>query len=148
MTHATSPLKHRKLDRDRDLHELLEYLLDSACRRQLWTLFIDHRGCLGDPVLPMADYPADPGRLVEVEGHGALTNASLLAAAIEQQRSLSGNAAVVLVWERPGDEAMTRADRAWAVALGRGAAQAGVPLRAQFLLHDGGLKRLRPDDLV
>lgn len=148
MTDARTTLKDRILDHDDELRDLLELLLQRANRRQLWLTFIDERGCLGDPLMPMDDYPDDPAELITTEDLGEVTQAHLLMQRMGMFREITGNASVVLVWERLGSAAVDADDRAWARAMRESARTLDVPLRAQFVLHGGGVRQLHPDDYV
>ncbi len=75
-----------------------------------------------------------------------MTHAHLLSQRIGMLRELTGNAAVVLVWERLGSEVVDDDIRLWARAMKREAARLGIPLRAQFLLHTHGVRQLHADD--
>ncbi|WP_460519815.1 hypothetical protein [Humibacter antri] len=143
-----SPLHERMLDRDDDLGSFLEFLLLRANRRQMWLLFLDDRRRLGDPIMPMDDYPENPDGLVSTDDLGELPHARLLMHRAEMCRELTNNAAIVLVWERLGPCPIDENTRAWASAMAEAARDIGVPLRAQFLLHDGGIRQVHPDDYV
>jgi hypothetical protein len=121
-------------------------LLQRANQRQFWLLFIDGRGRIGEPLMPMADHPQDPLEQVTAEDLGEVTHAHLLSQRIGMLRELTGNAAVVLVWERVGDEVVDDGVRVWARSMKREAARLGIPLRAQFLLHTHGVRQLHADD--
>ncbi|MCE4027451.1 MULTISPECIES: hypothetical protein [unclassified Microbacterium] len=142
-------LRDHVLTGDDDLRDALELLLQRANQRQFWLLFIDGRGRLGEPLMPMADYPADPLEVVSIDELGDVAQAHVLAHRIGMLRELTGNAAVVLVWERIGDATVGGEDddvRLWARALRRQTSSLGIPLRAQFLLHDRGVRQLHADD--
>jgi len=142
-------LRDRALDDDDDLRDAVELLLQRANQRQLWLLFIDGHGRLGEPLMPMADYPSDPLEVVPIEDLGDVSQAQVLAHRIGMLRELTGNAAVVLVWERIGDATVGGEEddvRLWARAMRRQASVLGIPLRAQFLLHPRGARQLHADD--
>ncbi|HWV49340.1 MAG TPA: hypothetical protein VN035_07780 [Microbacterium sp.] len=146
MTDANSTLKDLILDRDDDLRDLLHVLLRQANLRQMWLLFIDEHGRLGDPLMPMNDYPDDPHEEVEVDDLGAVDQAHLLMHRSGLLREATGNASLVLVWERVGPSTLDDDDRAWASAMADAAVSLGVPLRAQFLLHNRGIRQIHADD--
>ncbi|WP_251447409.1 MULTISPECIES: hypothetical protein [unclassified Microbacterium] len=142
-------LRDLALDDDDDLRDAVELLLHRANQRQLWLLFIDGRGRLGEPLMPMADYPSDPLEVVPIDDLGDVAQAQALAHRIGMLREITGNAAVVLVWERVGDARVGGEEddvRLWARAMRRQASSLGVPLRAQFLLHAYGVRQLHADD--
>ncbi|UUT35522.1 hypothetical protein [Microbacterium elymi] len=55
-------------------------------------------------------------------------------------------AQAVFSWERPGGPQVGAEERAWARGLGAACARAGVRVRAQFVVHDRGVRVLAPDD--
>lgn len=142
MTDTTLPLKDRPLKTTEDLRALLELLLDKASRRQLWLMFIDDRGCLGDPLIPIGDYPDDPTAMTSVDDLGEVSEAKLLMHRFGRLREVTGNQAIVLVWERVGSSIVGVEDREWARAMSAAAASLDAPLRAQFMLHNRGVREL------
>ena len=148
MTDANTTLRDLVLDHDDDLRDLLQVLLRQANRRQMWLLFIDEHGRLGDPLIPMDDYPDDPHEEVAVDDLGGVDQAHLLMHRGGMLCEATGNESVVLVWERVGPSTVDEDDRAWASAMADAAAALGVPLRAQFLLHNRGIRQLHPDDYL
>lgn len=148
MIDANTTLKDLVLDHDDDLRDLLQVLLRQANLRQMWLMFIDEHGRLGDPLMPMDDYPEDPHEEVEVDDLGRVDQAHLLMHRSGMLREATGNASVVLVWERVGPSTLDEDDRAWASAMADAASSLGVPLRAQFLLHNRGIRQLHPDDYL
>lgn len=141
-------LRERVLAGDDDLAAFLKFLLLGANRRQMWLLFLDDRRRLGDPMMPMDDYPESPDGIVSTEDLGELPHASLLMHRAEMIRGVSNNSAIVLVWERPGPRSIDKETAAWARSMARAARELGAPLRAQFLLYDDGIRQLYPDDYV
>ncbi|MDT0158148.1 hypothetical protein Q9R19_10980 [Microbacterium sp. ARD32] len=141
-------LRDRVLHTDDQLRDLIQLLLQRANQRQLWLLFIDERGCLGDPLMPMADYPSDPLATVRVDDLGEVTESHLLIHRMGSLLKMTGNTGIVLVWEHPGRDAVRKADRAWARAMAEQAADLGIPLRAQFTLYGRGVRQLHPDDYL
>lgn len=148
MTDTNLPLKDRPLRSDEDLRVLLELITQRANRRQMWLLFIDDRGCLGDPIMPMADYPDDPAELTRADDLGELTHARLLMHRAGMLCEITGNVQVVLAWERVASSRIDADDRLWARAMHEAAADLGIPLRAQFLVHSGGVRQLQLDDFL
>lgn len=148
MTDVNRSPKDRPLRNDDELRELIELLLQRANQRQLWLMFIDDRGCLGEPIMPMADYPDDPEQLTHVDDLGTVSHAQVLMHRAGLFCEVTENVALILVWERPGSRSVRTEDRLWARAMHRQAAALGAPLRAQFLLHDHGVRQLRPDDYL
>lgn len=147
MNNETS-LRDRILHTDDQLRDMIELLLREPNQRQFWLLFIDERGCLGDPLMPMAGYPQDPTEAVRVDDLGEVSQAHLLMHRIGQLREMTGNAQVVLVWEQPGVDTVRDAERSWARAMAEQAVDLDVPLRAQFTLYERGVRQLHPDDYL
>ena len=148
MTETRNPLKDLVLDHDDTLRDVLQVLLQSAIRRQMWLMFMDDRGCLGDPLMPMDDYPDDPNEVVDVDDLGSVTEAHVLMHRAGMLREMTGNVSVLFAWERVGNETITDDDRAWARAMADAAQTLGVPLRAQFIVHSDGVRQLHPDDYL
>lgn len=148
MTDTTPSLKDRPLETTEEVRTLIESLLDRASGRRLWLLFIDGRGCLGDPLIPMDDYPRDPAERTRTDDLGEIGHGSLLMHRIGMLREVTGNEAVVLVWERLGSAEVGADDRLWARAMLDAAAELDVPLRAQFVLHDTGVRELQLADIT
>ncbi|HCS61161.1 MAG TPA: hypothetical protein DIW46_07175 [Microbacterium sp.] len=148
MTETTNPLKDRVLDHDDDLRDVVELLLQRANQRQMWLMFMDERGCLGDPLMPMNDYPADPNYEVDIDDLGTVTEAHVLMHRAGLLREMTGNASIVLAWERIGTEMISDDDRNWARAMAEASRLLDVPLRAQFIVHARGVRQLHPDDYL
>ena len=111
-------------------------------------VFLDDRQRLGDPIMPMDDYPENPDGIVSTDDLGDLPHAGLLVHRAEMIRGVSNNAAIVFVWERLGPRSIDKETAAWARSMAQAARELGAPLRAQFLLHDGGIRQLYPDDYI
>ena len=136
----------RRLTTDADLEEFLGLLLRGAIRRQLWLIMLGPDDRVTGPLMPMDDYPQDPGEPCDTEDLGRAPSARVLADRAAFVCRMVGGRAIVLVWERPGPDKFTPADLAWAGAMARECAAAGARLRAQFVLHDGGVRPLTADD--
>ncbi|TQK18295.1 hypothetical protein FBY40_0782 [Microbacterium sp. SLBN-154] len=137
----------RVLRHDSDLEEVLELLLDRALNpRQMWLLFLDADGRLTGPIMPCDDYPLDPFRLDEIDDLGLLPCAEILAVWIGGLIAAIDAAQAVIVWERRGPREFTDDERAWAGAMAVECGAEGVGLRAQFVLHDDGIRQLTADD--
>lgn len=147
MNTDTDP-RTRVLHTDDQLRDMIDLLLQKANIRQMWLLFIDPAGRLGDPLMPMADYPHDPLELVRADDLGEVPQAQLLMQRTGMLREITGNAEVAFVWERRGDDVFRADELAWSRAMAEQAESQGIPLRAQFLLHDGGARQLHPDDYL
>lgn len=148
MTTANSSLRDRVLDHDDKLRDVLQILLQRANQRQMWLMFMDDRGCLGDPLMPMDDYPDDPNDVVEIDDLGSVSEAHVLMHRAGMLRELTGNVSVVIAWERVGSDSVMNSDRAWARAMAEASQRLEVPLRAQFIVHSHGVRQLHPDDYL
>ncbi|MGO2746095.1 hypothetical protein [Microbacterium sp.] len=148
MTKTNNSLKDRVLDHDDKLLDVLRVLLQCANQRQMWLMFMDDRGCLGDPLMPMNDYPDDPNDVVEIDDLGSVTEAHVLMHRGGMLRELTGNVSVVLAWERLGPDTVMKSDREWARAMAEAAQLLDIPLRAQFIVHSQGVRQLHPDDYL
>jgi hypothetical protein len=138
-------LRDQPLD-DARLHELVELMLSGAIRRQLWLLFLREDDRLGDPLMPTDEFPRDPHEPTVAPDLGPTTAAQLIAARMPVVCEAIGATQLVLVWERPGGDRFGSEERAWAAAMAHAMRASTVRLRAQFVLHDGGLRALTPDD--
>lgn len=136
----------RALARDDELEEVLELLLGSSIRRQLWLIFLDDEHRITGPLMPSEDVPRCPDGPVQTDDLGEMTWARLLGHRLSGIAEMIDAAQVVLVWERPGPNAFQVQDLAWARAMSHACAESGMALRAQFLLHDTGIRMLTLDD--
>ncbi|WP_449278978.1 hypothetical protein [Leucobacter sp. GX24907] len=134
------------LDTDARLQEVLGLLLGSADQRQTWLLVLgdDHR--LLDPLIPIEGLTEGPDETEETDDLGTVTAARVLAERASMIRELLEGASLVLVWERVGSEGFTTSDRAWAKAMAHECQAHGPTLRAQFVLHDDGIRQITADD--
>jgi hypothetical protein len=127
---------------DREVEERVATLLRRAARRQWWTLYLDDDDVQLPLLMPMAGYPERPDLPSGEGGTAAELIADRLSAVVEK----IGAAKVVFVWERPGGAESTPGDREWARALAEACRAEGVAVRAQLILHDGGVGWFAPDD--
>ncbi|QTX04137.1 hypothetical protein [Agromyces archimandritae] len=130
---------------DAMLEERMTELLRSALRRQWWTFFLDERGRFL-VAMPMADYPEDPDEPLSAPLGG--TPAELLADRLSEIREDAGAEAVVFAWERSGSSEISADDRAWALSLASACASRRVRVRAQFIVHDDGVRIIASDQRV
>ncbi|WP_345750777.1 hypothetical protein [Microbacterium rhizophilus] len=138
-------LREEPLD-DARLHELLELMLTAAIRRQLWLIFLNEDDRISDAIMPTDDFPRDPDEPTIAEDLGPVTAARLIAARMPLVCEAVGATQLVLVWEREGDAEFQAEELAWAAAMAEAVQATEVRLRAQFLLHDDGIRPLTPDD--
>lgn len=132
--------RERELTREEDLQEVLALLLDRAISPRFWLLLLDDRQRLLDPLMPIDDYPDCPDEVEDVPDLGPVSAAELLAQRFGTLRELLGAESAVLVWERVA--APTDADRRWPQALAAELSDAGVRVRAQFVLDAHGVAPL------
>ncbi len=127
----------RALTTDDDLQELLLGLLERANQRQLWLVMLDADRRITGPLMPLEGLPTAPQGASEI-----------LFDRLMQIADMVGAESIVLVWERCGPALVRTEDLAWARAAAEQAGRQGPVIRAQFILHDAGLRRLTPDDLI
>lgn len=144
----TTPIDAPSLTDDARLIEHFAPILDVANRRQLWIFFLDEDDRSGGIAIPIDDYPADPELLVTTADLGRRSAAELFGIRFAGLMREAQLAKIVLAWERPGGRLIDPQTRDWARAFGGALRAEGACLRAQLLLHDGGLRVLTPDDLV
>lgn len=146
----TDPNLHveRPLLTDDQLRLTLEDALEEAILSQLWFIFLDAGGRLTGPLMPGDGYPEEPSEVVDTDDLGPMSAAHLLGTRVQMIAEILGAASVALVWERPGSDALSPETRVWVRAMAYASRDIGLPLRAQLLLHDDGLRMLVPDDFV
>lgn len=132
----------RPITSDHDIQHRVAELLESAVRRQWWTMYLDEDDVQSPLLMPMAGYPERPDEPCGPEG----TAAQLMANRVAHIASEIGAAKVIFVWERPGNDLSTPLDRAWAAQLGDACRAEGLPVRAQLILHSHGVRWFAPDD--
>jgi hypothetical protein len=112
---------------DADLLETVSSLVGPAAHVQLWLFPLDADGVPLRVVIPIEDVPLDPAVMPR------------LGATVAEMAGTAGWASLVLVWERPGPAWLTTSEEAVAAAF---RAASGLPLRAEFLSHDTGVRRI------
>ena len=127
---------------DHDVQERIAELLQTAIRRQWWTLYLDEDDVQVPLIMPMSGYPERPDAPCGADG----TAAQLLASRLAQIMEEVGAAKLIFVWERPGRAESTPADREWARGLAEACRAVGLVVRAQLILHDRGVRWFAPDD--
>ncbi len=139
--------RERILSTDADLEEVVSLLLREAINpRQMWMLFFDAQKRSAGPLMPCDDYPAHPDDPTLTEDLGELGFAAVLAHRIASLVELLEAESVVFVWERPGSPAFRAEDLEWARAMADACNALHVRVRAQFRLHDRGVRLLTVDD--
>jgi len=112
-------------------------LIGPARNRCLWFLFVDPDGTQLPVVLPIDDYPPEPG-----------IEAPIMAEAVGEPMSAHDAAAVIVVWERVEGADASAGDRAWASALATAFAHADLAVRGQLICHRAGVRWFAPDDYL
>ena len=118
------------LDTDETLVATLTDLLEGAIRRQCWILPLDDEQRPAGGIVILEDVPIDPDP--EEVDHFA----SFVRRVLDETDSSSA----VVVWERPGGPELRMLEADWAAAV----AGTDLPLRAQLVLHDDGVRILDP----
>lgn len=113
-------------------------LIGRACRRQLWLLFLDERSVMLPTLMPTDELPSP------------LDDAAAAAVASMLRQALDGTPieSIILVWERPGGPVASAGDKQSAAALAWACADEGVPVRAQLISHDFGVRGLGPEEFT
>lgn len=143
-TRAMDP--EQPLQTDAELQDFLDGVLHEAAERQFWTFYLGPDDRLCGPVMPMNDHPDRPDELAETDDLGTVTFAQAMADRVNWIAEAVGAGSVVFVWERIGSERFGPYELAFARAMSHECADIGLRLRAQFLLHDVGLRQITPDD--
>ncbi|MBL3700939.1 hypothetical protein [Leucobacter luti] len=151
MTH-TIPSRdpEQRFDTVEQIERLLDPLLGRASQRQFWVLLFDAERRLLDPIMPFEGVPSDPDELSDTSDLGRVPFATVLRHRIAWLATTVGADSWVGVIERVGAERFTPADCAWARSMAApGAPGIGAPpVRAQFVLHDSGVRQLTADDYL
>lgn len=124
------------LTTDESVLERAHLLLAHAIRRQVWLMFLDEDDCQL-PVLIPSYVPRRPTR------HHRSNFPQLLGVLFEDADA----DAMVIAYERRGDDGLTDADRQWLTLIRDACARAAIPLRGPLLVHDGGVRWIAPEDL-
>jgi len=121
---------------DADIDGRVANMIGRACRSQLWLLFLDERSVMLPTVMPCDDLPSP------------LTDelANAIAAMLRQAVLGTPIESAVFVWERPGGPIAGERDRVSAARLAWACADAGVPVRAQLISHDFGVRAFGPEE--
>lgn len=140
MRHDTSPSPSPVLDTETALRDFLQHLLRRANIRQVWMFFLDREHRLVEPIMPMNDHPGFPDQLCETDDLGTVPFSRVFVHRSAYVLEMIGAASVVFVWERIGPPRPGALDLKWVRAIAGEASRQGLPVRAQFLLHSGGLR--------
>lgn len=119
---------------DHDLLRLAGEVIDAdgpgGGERLTWVLLLDDTERPLPMLMPVEGVPVDP------DPH----EIDRLATALDRLIEGTAAAEVVLIWQRPGDSAVRMHEADWAAGL----AAAGLPIRAQLLATDDGVRLLDP----
>jgi hypothetical protein len=126
---ALEALRDRPVRSDSDVVALVGALLLPVVRRQCWLLFLDEASVPVQLLVPIDDLPDTP------EDDGVQRFATTMAEVVPDV----GATHIVVAWERPGPPDPSDTDLAWSRAVDVALGRAGVPLRAQVLVHDDGV---------
>lgn len=143
-----SPDSLGSLHSDAELHGAIASILGSAAKRQAWMLYLDADQRLMELIMPFDGLPEDPLEREQVEDLGEVTHAELIATRIASIMELISATSMAIVWERLGSDRFQPEELAWAREYAHRAGSAGITVRAQFLLHDTGLRQITPDDYL
>lgn len=120
---------------DDDVLDLVRALIERPITRQCWVLFLDERAVPVSFVIPVSDLPWQPYEHVED-----------FAALVADIVGRVGAAEVVLVWERPAEPRLMPVDWEWVDACACAFDEHHVRLRAQVVVHAGGIAMVSLDD--
>lgn len=142
MTHDKTSNLDKILATDAELAAQLQSLLGRAQRRQLWLFFLSDDQRIVEPIMPMDDHPFFPDERCETDDLGEVPFSRLLTARVHGILEMIGAESVVFVWERPGPPKPGVLDVRWVQTIAAEAATLGVQVRAQYLLHSGGVRQV------
>lgn len=133
------------LDTDAQILDHAGSLLSTAIRRQTWLLFLDDDNLPVPLLIPIDGFPRVPGP------EGALPFVSNLT---REGLGIDG-LSMIVVWERPGGEALSNDEKAWVTGFADAFAELArtdglrnrPTLRAQLLLHDAGVRWISAGEL-
>lgn len=124
------------LTTDESVLERARLLLGHAIRRQVWLMFLDDRDCQL-PVLIPSYVPRRPNAQFR-------ENFPQLLGVLFEDADAD---AMVVAYERRGDDELTESDRGWLTLIRDACASAAVSLRGPLLVHDGGVRWIAPEDI-
>lgn len=133
---TTPPVDLPPLTTEEEVLARVRALVGPARAQRLWVLFVDGDGRQARAVVPISGLPRRPER-ARLAG---LTR--ILGGLRGELRTDRGRGAVILAWERTGDDSVLPADREWAGELAVVCRVAEVALRGVYLSTPGGVQRL------
>lgn len=143
-----------RLPTDARLEQYLSGLLREACLPEVWLLLLDASQRLIEPLVQIDELPREEDGIEDISRAGGASFGEVIVRQARFAAQVIGARAFVFVWERQGSDRLTPMDRAFARSALQAASQAGEPgsedvgLRAQFVLHSGGLRQITVDDLI
>lgn len=135
-------------DDDGQIEAWVQEVFHPPTHRQLWAFFLDATGTLIGPLMPCDELPADPDDTALASDGDQRTASEAVADLFALIQTELGLAELVLVWEHTEGATLSLRERAWAGRVATQLVDRGGRLRAQLLLHRGGVRQLGPDDLV
>jgi len=126
------------LETDSMILERMVQLFGAASGRQFSLVFLDSRQRQCPTIVPVDGIPDTPDP----------ADADRFAPVMDWLADGEGGSSVIIVLERPGSRILHDHDRSWIRTLRRCAAIAELPVRAQLLVHDDGVRWLAPDDYL
>lgn len=100
------------------------------------------------PLLPYDDYAEDPDESVVTDDIGFIPISEAMLARVASLGDVFGGTHLVLIWERDGSDRFTQQDLRWARAMANGSNGDRLRMRAQFVLHDTGMRQITLDDYM
>jgi|tagenome__1003787_1003787.scaffolds.fasta_scaffold19677505_1 hypothetical protein len=125
------PTPSSPIPTDADLLASVQSLIGPAARDQVWLLLQDADGVPLPLVVPIEDVPMRPDAV------------PVVARAVAAIAQAAQAASVTLVWERLGPDRLDDEETAFVSAV-REAVAASLPVRAQLLSSDRGVRLLPP----
>ena len=137
---SSDDLRAFEVRSDESLEILVGELLIDAFTTRMWLLFLDDRGRLMDPLLPIDELPDDAAERVHDRRAGDVSHAELVTRRAHEIAGWLRAASFAVVWERPGRGGVTEPLRAWIDGVAATAERIGAPLRAQVVLSNRGAR--------
>lgn len=134
------------LDTTSRIERFARALLERANRRQTWIVYLDTERRPLPVLMPFESLPADPEQYFET-ARGTLQYPTVLATFAAECALEVGGESVLVVWERPSDEHLSQSEIDWVLALDTHFALAGLPVVAQLLCHNDGVRIIRQEEL-
>ncbi len=135
-------LDHRPLTDDRDLERLVGALLDQAHVARAWIMLLDDQWRSTKVIIPINDLPQDPRTPAAMPSSGPVSAARVFGDRIAQIIEQTPAAAVVVIWERPGEPGTDPNLMRWVEGMRDGFASNPRGLRAQLVLSGEGVRTL------